>query len=325
MSSVKIHIDKNHKDNFAAQAADTLRKLALNEKAKAYIMERSELAAVAKNIAHRYVAGETLDEAIKRAKQVAKTGYTTTIDYMGESVHDKKTAQLAVDEFLRLITAIQQAGLKASISLDLSHIGSVISKELGLNNAKTLAKAAQAAGQEMMISMEGLDRTDDIIAIYEALSGECSNVGITIQARPHRTKQDLPELMKLAGRIRLVKGAYDMPKSKAHVRDTKELDTAYDSYARQLLSSGHLCSIATHDWERLSAAKAVIARHKTDKSSYRFEFLSGLGVEQAALMLQHGHSVQEYIVYGNEWWLYVLNRIAEKPERLFAAVFEATL
>lgn len=314
---------KARQQDFATKAADSLRKLALNEKAKAYVMARPELTTIAKNIAARYVAGETLDEAMKRAKQVAKDGYTTTIDYMGESVHDKQTAQLAVEEFLRLIAAIQKAKLKSSISLDLSHIGSVISKQLGLDNAKTLAAAAQAAGLEMMISMESLDRTDDIIDIYESLSPEFTNVGITLQARPHRTKQDLPRLMKSPGRVRLVKGAYDMPESQAYARDSKELDTAYDSYAKQLLTSGHLCSIASHDWDRLKAAEAVIAKQKTNKANYRFEFLSGLGVEQAAAMFEHGHPAQEYIVYGTEWWLYVCNRIAEEPERLYAALYES--
>ncbi len=307
-----------------AKVADTLRRLALDEKLKNNVLADPKLKAIAKRVAQKYVAGETMAEAIQRARIVNQQGYTSTIDFMGESVRSESETKAALDEFLRLVKAIATSKLNSSISLDLSHIGSLVSHEFCLKNARLLAEATKNAGIEMMISMEGTDRVDSILAIHKNLSAEFDHVGITIQARLHRTKQDLPELLKRPGRIRLVKGAYDTPENIAYPPSSKELHEAYDDCAKQLLRSKHLCSIATHDWDRLNKAEEVIKEYKTPKSVYMFEFLSGLGVEQAKTMLKNGHATQEYIVYGMQWWLYVCNRIAEEPMRLFEALIVAT-
>ena len=304
------------------QAADALRKLALNEQAKTYILANPQLLAVAKKVAKRYVAGEKLEDAIKTAGQVNQRGYSATIDFMGESTRTEQEANDALEEFLRLVGAIRDSGIHSSVSLDLSHIGSVVSKKLVMKNAHKLAEATKAMGSEMIISMEGHDRIDDILAIHKDLIADFDHVGVTIQARMHRTADDLAELLKRPGRIRLVKGAYDTPIEVAYARDSDELYTAYDRYAEQLLTNEHLCSIATHDIERLQKAEQVIERQGTSKKTYMFEFLSGLGIDQAQEMLKRGHPVQEYVVYGLEWWLYVCNRIAEEPTRLYDAMID---
>ncbi len=219
-----------------AKVADSLRKLALNEDAKAYVMAHPELSAVAKRIAQRYVAGEELRQAIKAAEAVIGRGYSATIDFMGESTRTKEEAQAATDEFLKLTEAIKTKKLHCSVSLDLSHIGSLVSVGLGAENARKLAVATDKAGIEMMISMEGSDRIDDILAIHKTLSSEFQHVGITIQARLHRTRKDLQELLKRPGRIRLVKGAYGTPLDIAYSRDTDELHNAMPSSILPLAS-----------------------------------------------------------------------------------------
>lgn len=305
------------------RVADSLRKLALNEGAKAYVMTHPELSAVAKRVAQRYVAGEDLEQAIQAAAAVSRKGYTATIDFMGESTRSEQEARAALDEFLRLTDAIKVNKLRSSVSLDLSHIGSLVGLDLGTENARTLAAATDKAGIEMMISMEGSDRVDEVLSIHKELCAEFKHVGITVQARLHRTRQDLFDLLKRPGRIRLVKGAYYTPLEIAYARDTNELHVAYDSYAKQLLESGHPCSIATHDWDRLKSAERVLKDVDADRAQFTFEFLSGLGIEQERAMFAKGFRVQEYIVYGLEWWLYVCNRIAEEPSRLFDAITDA--
>lgn len=311
-------------DYDTAKVADILRKVALDEKLKSQILGDPKLKLIAKRVAEKYVAGETMAEAVDRASALNKLGYTTGIDFMGESIRKEPEANAALDEFLQLVEKLKANKLKSSISLDLSHIGSTVSYELGLTNARLLAKATEEAGFEMMLSMEGIDRVDGILSIHRALSAKFEHVGITIQARPHRTNDDLIELLKLPGRIRLVKGAYDTPIESAYARDSEELRVAYDEYAELLLQSGHLCSIATHDWDRLKNAESIIKQCNVSKKTYMFEFLSGLGSEQAKILDEHGHPVQEYIVYGHEWWLYVCNRLAEQPTRLFEALLDAT-
>ncbi len=305
------------------KVADALRKLALDEGLKNYVLADPKLRSIAKRVAQKYVAGEKMIEAIERAVLVNNEGYRATIDFMGESTRSQSETEAVVREFLHLIKTIKIKKLQCSISLDLSHIGSVVSYELCLKNARLLAIATKETGVEMMISMEGAERINDILSIHKIVSEEFNHVGVTIQARLHRTRQDLPELLKRSGRIRLVKGAYDTSAKLAYPRDSKELRKAYDNYVEQLLRSGHLCSIATHDWDRLKEAEKMIAQYKTPKQNYIFEFLSGLGVEQAKAMHARGYPVQEYIVYGQEWWLYVCNRIAEEPSRLFEALITA--
>src|SRR6266536_3377325 len=136
------------------RTADALRKLALNEQAKAYVMKDPWLTRVARQVTDRYVAGEKLSDAIKRAANISKRGYRTTIDFMGESTRDEEAANEALQEFLNLTQEITTQNLQCTISLDLSHIGSVVNYDLGLKNAAILAEVTNKAGIEMMISME---------------------------------------------------------------------------------------------------------------------------------------------------------------------------
>lgn len=274
-------------------------------------------------VAERYVAGEHLDSALAAAELANFAGHAATIDYMGESARRPIVAREATQEFVRLTEAIAGRGLHCSVSLDLSHLGSQIDRKTCRANAAAVAEATAHAGIEMLISMEGYGRLDQILDDHAWLCERFSHVGVTVQARMHRTERDLPDLLDRPGRIRLVKGAYDTPAELAYPRTAPELPARFDALAGALLRSAHPSSIATHDPDRLEHAHIVIGTEHLEDHPYVFEFLMGIGPEQRDVMRDHGHPTQEYIVYGDEWFLYVCNRIAEEPARLYQAVIDA--
>jgi len=307
-----------------AQAANELRQLALDEETKARFCYDPGLRPYMQRVARRYVAGETIPDLLWRIEQINARGHTGSAEYMGESCRDEGKALAETAIFLELIAAIDRQNLRCSISLDLSHVGSVIDTELGFQNMKRIATAAAAVGREVMISMEGADRADNIYATYGRLHTEAGlgNVGITVPAKLHRTAQDLPALMAYPGRIRLVKGAFLEAEDIAYSRDSPELAACYRRYAKALLASGHPCSIATHDAHIQEELSAFITTQDVRHDRYEFESLIGLGTDLLDGLQKRGFPTREYAVFGEEYFLYVLNRIAEEPVRLYQAVID---
>jgi proline dehydrogenase len=306
------------------QAATTLRALALDETAKEKFCNDPLLRPYMHKVSQRYVAGQSVTDALQRVEQIIARGHAASAEYMGESVRDEAFAMAETEVFLELVRAIGQRNLNCSISFDLSHLGSVVDSELGYRNARRIAQAAAEINREVMISMEGADRADDIYAIYTRLhqQDDLRNVGITVPAKRHRTAQDLPALMKLPGRIRLVKGAFLEAEGVAHSRNSPELAAAYRHYAQELLLSGHQCSIATHDRSIQADLSALIVKERIDPRWYEFESLIGLGGDQLDGLHRQGLPTREYAVFGAEHFLYVLNRIAEEPVRVYQAIID---
>jgi proline dehydrogenase len=303
------------------QAANGLRALALDEDAKERFCRDPELRPFMQRVAARYVGGQTIADVLKRLHQSAARGHAISAEYMGESCRDEDKANAESGTFLDLIAALDHENLPCSISLDLSHIGSVIDPELGYLNARRIAAMAAKSGREVMISIESSERADNIYATYRRLHAEAGldNVGITLPARLHRSAHDLPALMAVPGRIRLVKGAYLEPAQLACDRRSPELDARYIAYATTLLTSEHKCSIATHD-RRIQHELANVMLAHGPRRHAEFESLMGLGTEQIDDLQRRGFATREYVVFGEEYFLYVLNRIAEEPVRLFQAV-----
>jgi len=306
------------------QAATALRALALDEAAKEKFCSDPLLRPYMHKVSQRYVAGQTVADALQRVEQIIAQGHAASVEYMGESVRDEAFAMTETGVFLQLVRAVGERNLNCSISFDLSHVGSLVDKELGYRNARRIALAAAEINREVMISMEGPERADDIYEIYTRLHREddLRNVGITVPAKRHRTAQDLPALMKLPGRIRLVKGAFQEPEDVSYQRNSPELATAYRRYAQELLLSGHKCSIATHDRSIQANISDLILQERIDPRWFEFESLIGLGTEQIDALQARGFPTREYAVFGQEHFLYVLNRIAEEPVRVYQAIID---
>ena len=313
--------------NVMKLAADELRHLAQDENLKSLCESNAALKKIVRRIANRYIAGESVEEAILSLQAIAARGHSTSLELLGESCRDAARSDEICEEIVGVISRLGAANISGSISLDLSHIGAVIHPQLGASNFRKIALAAKKSGREVMISMEDSSRTDLILDIYKGLQqdrqGDFSHVGITLQARLHRTERDLTELMNYPGKIRLVKGAYFETSENALARDRAALGERYLCFAERLLKQGQLCSIATHDRQIQQQLCSFIQSQHCDVRRFEFESLIGLGTEAIDALRDAGMPTREYAVYGGEYFLYVLNRIAEHPPRLFQALIDA--
>lgn len=308
--------------SFELEAAEALRHIALDETVKSYVLQHPPLYQALHHAAMRFIGGETLMQCVEITKSLNKQGHAVTIDFMGESTRDASLAEQATQEFIDVVRAIAVHNFDASVSLDLSHIGMVIDPELGYKNACTLAQAIEKAGLEMMISMEGTDRTDLILEIHQRLCESFKGVGITLQAYLYRTSDDLTAALQRPGKIRLVKGAYEASSNLARSRGA-ELDAAYRQLMETLLRSGHSCSIATHDQSLLSYAHKLIQDQDLASEKIEFEMLQGVTPERLKVMNDYGYHTRVYLPYGQEWYLYLCNRLAEYPPNLYQAIVDA--
>lgn len=300
-------------------AADTLRAWALNEDLKARVLANPAVAPVVAKVAKRYIAGEDAASAVALLRDNTVRGHLSSIELVGESVREQLIADEQTAEFVDLTHRIGAAPESATVSFDLSHVGSVVSFELGLRNALTIAEAAREAGTSIMISAEGSDRTDLVLSLFEQISDAFPETGVTLQARLHRTPADLERVIGRPGPIRIVKGAFLEPESLAFPRDSAPMTAAYVDLAARLVRDGHRVNLATHDPRLVSRLQDELGDGLRGEH-IEFEMLQGLGTELLDSLQQAGYTTREYIVYGPEWWLYVLNRIAEHPERLVQAV-----
>lgn len=302
------------------QAAQVLRTLALDEDLKWRVPQDPILGPLARKVARRFVAGENLTDALDRAKHILASGHRVNVEYLGESCRDPQRATAEADVFVDTARLLPPG---CSISLDLSHIGLAVDEDLALANASRIAQASAETGREMVISAEGSERTDAVLALHRTLCERFDHVGVTVQARLHRTAEDLPELLARPGRIRLVKGAFLESEAIAYPREAPDLTTAYLTYAYQLADSGHLCSFATHDWDLIHHIDRHLGGKGHGAAAWEFETLLGLGPDRLHAMAKQGHPTREYVVFGTEWWLYVCNRLAEDPQRLLQALVDA--
>ena len=297
-------------------AAETLRAWALDERAKAYVMSDPVLADAARRIAARYVAGEDIGAAQLAVQRAVSRGHSGSIEFAGESVRDSAGAVTATAVFVALAQQVGANRIPSTVSGDLSHIGLLVSSDLVRANALQIAQACEAVGTVFVLSAEGSDRTDAVLDAYEWLSARSSSVGITLQARLHRSTADLARLLDLPGRIRLVKGAFLETAAVALDRDSGELAVRYQELAARITAAEHGLTLATHDETLLRASLQQV----TNAAAIEVEMLMGLGDDLLDRLHTEGWTTREYCIFGDEWWLYVLNRMAESPERVFQAI-----
>lgn len=304
------------------QASEALRKAAINEEAKAYLLSNPALFDLLLKAARRYIGGENLEQALATRKILHTQGFQTSLEYMGENVTTAADANEATNEFLKIIEALKVENKADRVTLDLSHLGLFLDNKLGMENFRTLAKASENTSIELFISAEGLDRTDEILDAYLQFSREFSHVNITLQAYLHRTSKDLEQVLKASrGKVRMTKGAYEGPKELFLSRGP-ELNDRYIEMINTLFEAKRFCSIATHDPQIIDRIFTIIEKRQIQTSMYEFEMLYGIGNIQLNDLKKRGYPCRRYVVYGKEWYLYLCNRVAENPENVFQALVD---
>jgi len=266
-----------------------------------------------RGFARRFIAGETLPEAIDAARVVETRGIAQTLDYLGESVSTLNEADAATREYLTMIDAIVAAGIGRNISLKLTQLGLDLDEAQCLGHLRTIVAAAAPRECFVRIDMENSPYVDRTLTIFETLWHEgLRNVGVVIQAALRRSEQDLERVMALGARVRLVKGAYKEPADLAWQRKT-DVDEAFVRLAGRLLANGTFPALATHDPSMIAAAKRLATEHRRTADAFEFQMLYGIRRDLQAALKSDGYGMRVYIPFGREWFPYFMRRLGERP------------
>jgi proline dehydrogenase len=268
----------------------------------------------ATSFARRFIAGETVEEAIAAARRVEADGLLQTLDYLGESVGSLAEADAATRDYLRVIDAIIQAGIGRNLSLKLTQLGLDVDRATAVDNLRRIHDRAE--GFFIRIDMEGSQYTETTLNVFETLwQQHYRNIGVVLQADLHRTDADITWINGLGARIRLVKGAYREPASVAYPRKA-DVDAAYLRLTKRLLLEGTYPAIATHDEAILEAARRYAADHRIAADRFEFQMLYGIRRDLQTALAREGYRVRVYIPFGRQWFPYFMRRLGERPANL---------
>lgn len=268
-------------------------------------------------LAKRFVAGETFEDSIPKAKYLNHKNLKLTLDLLGENVHDKHTADTTVEEYIHLLNGINEHGLISSISIKLTMMGLDIDREYCVENLYKLLDVAQKFNQFVNIDMEGSDYTQVTIDIFkDAYKKYGQTVGTVIQAMLHRTKDDIEDLASIGANIRLVKGAYKEPSNVA-LQSMPEIRTAFKDYAKVLLEKTERPRFGTHDDELVNWLREYTASENKAKDSLEFQMLYGLREETMVDLTTLGYLTRVYVPFGTDWFPYFSRRLMERKENIW--------
>ncbi len=264
----------------------------------------------------RYVAGETLEEALRAAEALEREGVHAILDLLGEMVRSEEEARAFQGEILALVQALGQKPWPRYVALKLTQLGLDLSEGLALELLRGVLNEARAQGVFVRIDMEDSPRVEATLRIYEGLRQEgFENLGLVLQSYLYRTEKDLDRLLPYRPNLRLVKGAYREPKEVAF-QDKRLIDAEYLHLMKRMLREGLYVAIATHDPRIIGEAKRYTEAMGIPKDRFEFQLLYGVRPLEQRRLAQEGYTVRAYVPYGRFWYPYLSRRIAERPENL---------
>ena len=269
---------------------------------------------LAKKFASRFVAGETLDEALHAVRELNAHGITASLDLLGESVTNEREARAAGQEYLTILDRIHHRKLDANVSLKLTAMGLDVSEDLCVAVTQAVLDRAHQYGTFVRLDMESSAYTDRTLALfYERLYPSYrDNVGIVLQSYLYRTSSDVDRAIEAKCRVRLCKGAYKEPASVAYP-EKKDVDRNYVKCMQALMERGNYPGIATHDPSIIDAAKKFAAERGIDRSRFEFQMLYGVRRDLQLQLVQEGYRMRVYVPFGTQWYPYLMRRLAERP------------
>lgn len=271
----------------------------------------------ARKLVERFVAGETLEEALAVAKGFKADGITTTLDQLGENVNSQEAAAAAVVGYVDTLKQMRANDLDPNISVKLTMLGMDLGDQVAQDNMVRILDAARDVEGFVRIDMESSDYTERTMRMFKELHDAYGNhVGIVLQTYLHRTAQDVIDMIERGARVRLVKGAYAEPETVA-IQSGKEADENFRMLMRHLLDKGNYPAIATHDPKMIEDAIDYARRNTISPDRYEFQMLYGVRVQEQQRLKKAGYNMRIYVPFGTEWYAYYTRRIAEKPANAF--------
>jgi proline dehydrogenase len=269
--------------------------------------------ATPESFARRFIAGETIDEAVVVARDLQSRGLHLTLDYLGESVRTIEEAAAATRAYLDLMNAIVLSGIERNLSLKLTQLGVDVDRATCVDNLRRILDAGQKHEFFVRIDMENSPYTQVTLDVFETLwQLGYRNIGVVLQACLHRSDQDVRRMNALQARVRLVKGAYKEPQ-KAAYQHKADVDDAYARLMRILLDEGNYPAIATHDEEMIRSACRYAEERGIATDQYEFQMLYGVRRDLQASLAAGGHRMRVYVPFGREWFPYFMRRLGERP------------
>lgn len=261
-------------------------------------------------LAERFVAGDTLDEAVQVARRINTEGMSVSLDFLGEEVHDEASAVAATDEYIESLDRIDVEGLDANISVKPTQLGLAIDEAHAIRAIDRLASRASALRMTITIDMEDSRYTDSTVRLFEKAQSQHGNLGLALQAYMRRTPDDLERLIPLGGHIRLCKGAYVEPEEVALV-DRDEVDRAFADQLRTLMAAEQTRpAVATHDLRLVQLAESLATERK---APFEFQMLYGVRRDLQRRLVHDGYPLRIYLPFGSQWYPYLTRRLAERP------------
>lgn len=274
----------------------------------------------ARTLARRFVAGETVEDAIAATRRVNRQGMSVTLDYLGEAVHSEREAGLAADAYLSVLDRIAAENLNANVSLKLTQMGQDIGPRFLRENVGRVLDRAREHGIFVRFDMESSAHTTPTLDVFREVRTEgYEDVGVVIQSYLYRSEDDVGELNEIGARVRLCKGAYLEPEAVAYP-EKKDVDANFVRLMRLLLTAGTYPGIATHDPAMIRATEAFVREAGISRSTFEFQMLYGVRRDIQQRLVERGYNVRIYIPFGEAWYPYLMRRMAERPANVFFIV-----
>jgi len=263
--------------------------------------------------ASRFVAGETLDDAVPVLRRLDERGLLTNTTLLGEGVSNEAATRAVVGSYRETLDRIADQGLRTNVALKLTHLGLTLDEELAYANVAELVDHAALRGNFIRIDMEESAYVGATLRLFRRLreSGR-ANVGTVLQSYLYRTEADLEGLLDLEPNLRLVKGAYLEPPEIAYPRK-EDVDAAYARLLARMLSGRGFTAVATHDERLIERAVRFAEREGIERECFQFQLLYGVRPRLQLDLLARGQSVLVATPYGPDWYRYLMRRLAERP------------
>ena len=262
--------------------------------------------------ARRFIAGETLDEALAAAAGLNAAGMSTILNQLGEHVKNAEEARASYRSYLAILESLSSRKIDGTITVKPTQIALELDFNLCRELTLELVRRADAIGNFVEIDMEHSGTTEATVSLFEHVRRQHENVGLAVQSYLRRTRADLERLRPLHPKIRLVKGAYQEPADVAFP-DKHDVDQSYRELMGVLFADGFVPAIATHDEALLAEAKSLAKRHQRSSREWEVQMLLGVRRDLQESLVREGYQMRVYVTYGTEWVPYFMRRLAERP------------